>query len=97
MKKLNCWEFMKCDKGLTDNDNGKSGSCPVASEIFANDLNGGTNGGRICWVIMDRHCKKKAQTTCFQCEFHYKVMSEEGLINNCNAIGSYLGKTKKKS
>jgi hypothetical protein len=68
----------------------KSIVCPVKKELKANGLNGGINGGRICWVIMDSHCKKKAQSVCFQCEFRYNVMAEEGLLNNCNATGMYL-------
>lgn len=86
-KKLNCWDFNKCR-----NETGNMKRCPVKKESIANGLNGGINGGRICWVIMDSHCKKKARTDCFQCEFHYKVKAEEGLLNNCNAIGTYLGK-----
>jgi hypothetical protein len=30
-------------------------------ELIANGLNGAINGGRICWVIMDSHCKKNNQ------------------------------------
>jgi len=88
--KLNCWDFKKCcDKSLS-NHASESILCPVKKEFNANGLNGGINGGRICWVIMDSHCKKKPQSACFQCEFSYKVMAEEGLFNNCNATGAYL-------
>jgi hypothetical protein len=86
---FNCWDFKKCCK-KKDSRGNSNNLCPVKKEFNANGLNGGINGGRICWVIMDSHCKKKAQTNCFQCEFHYKVMAEEGLLNNCNAIGMYL-------
>lgn len=88
-KKLNCWDYKKCCKESDDRENN---ICPVKKELIADGLNGGINGGRICWVIMDNHCKKKAKSACFQCEFHYKVIAEEGLLNNCNAIGTYLGK-----
>ena len=88
--KLNCWDFRKCcDKSMSHHAS-KRIVCPVKKEFKANGLNGGINGGRICWVIMDSHCKKKAQSVCFQCEFRYKVMAEEGLLNNCNATGMYL-------
>jgi hypothetical protein len=85
-KKLNCWDVKKCCS-----ETGNKNICPVKKEFSAHGLNGGINGGRICWVIMDTHRKRKAQTACFQCEFHYKVMEEEGLLNNCNATGTYLG------
>jgi hypothetical protein len=90
-EKPNCWEFKKCCDNSMNLNNG-SIVCPAKKEFIADGLNGGINGGRICWIIMDSHCKKKARTACFQCEFHYKVKAEEGLLNNCNAIGTYLGK-----
>ena len=89
-KKLNCWDFKKCCKETDNGGKGSNNVCPVKKEFIADGLNGGIKGGRICWVIMDSHCKKKAQTACFQCEFHFKVIAEEGLLNNCNAIGTYL-------
>jgi hypothetical protein len=88
-EKLNCWDFKKCCKETDSRGNGNN-ICQVKKEFYANGLNGGINGGRICWMIMDSLCKKKNQTVCFQCEFHYKVMAEEGLLNHCNAIGIYL-------
>ena len=94
--KFNCWDFETCCK-KTDGRGNSNNLCPAKNEVIANGLNGGINGGRICWVIMDSHCKKKAQTTCFQCEFHYKVMAEEGLLNNCNAIGAYLNSFRNQS
>jgi hypothetical protein len=87
-EKLNCWDLKKCCKE-TDNSNN---IFQVKKELNADGLNGGINGGRVCWIIMESHCKQKAQNACFQCEFHYKVMAEEGLLNNCNAIGTYLEK-----
>ncbi len=88
--KLNCWDFKKCcDKSLSHHAR-ESIVCPVKKELTANGLNSGINGGRICWVIMDSHCKKKSDRVCFQCEFRNKVMAEEGLLNNCNATGMYL-------
>ena len=88
-KKLNCWDIKKCCTETGSRGNGNN-LCPVKKEFIANGLNGGINGGRICWVIMDSQCKKKAQSACFQCEFRYKVMVDEGLLNNCNATGMYL-------
>ena len=99
MNKLNCWEFMKCGKGLSKNGNGKCNSCPVASETSGNALNGGINGGRICWIIAETCDNGEVQCSdlhrkdsCFQCEFRYKVMMEEGLLNVCKATGLLLDK-----
>jgi hypothetical protein len=93
--KLNCWDFKKCcDKPLSHHAC-KIIVCPAKKEFIANGLNGGINGGRMCWIIIDSHSKRKAQTACFQCEFRYKVIADEGLLNNANAIGEYLEKSKK--
>ena len=77
-EKLNCWDVKKCCKEADGKGNGNN-ICPVKKEFIANGLNGGINGGRICWVIMENHCKQKADRFCFQCEFHYQVMNQEGL------------------
>jgi len=89
MSKLNCWEFNKCSNNSI-NLNSDRNVCPVKREFIANGLNGGINGGRICWVIEENHCKIHKKADCLQCEFHYKVMAEEGLLNNCKEIGVYL-------
>jgi hypothetical protein len=93
--KLNCWDFKKCCDNLLSPHASEGIVCQVKKEFLANGLNGGINGGRLCWVIMDSHCRKKAQTACFQCEFYSKVMAEEGLFNNCNSIGIYLNRFDK--
>ena len=98
-RKYNCWEFMKCGKGQTDNNQGKSDICPIVFETSANGLNGGDNGGRICWIVATNGCKGKVkcfdlhrEDSCFQCEFRYKVMIEEGFHEVCNATGILLSK-----
>jgi len=98
MKRLNCWEFMNCDRGPKSKDN----PCPVAREITANGLNNGINGGRLCWVIIDsldlRNIKcseRHDSSSCFVCEFRYRVLTEEGLLNVCKATGHYLKVTNK--
>jgi len=98
-RKWNCWDFKKCGKGPSENGNGKSGRCPVAREIVADTLNGGINGGRICWIIADAKCRgnvkcsaEQRENFCFQCEFRYKVIMDEGLLNTCKATGILLHK-----
>ena len=101
MGKLNCWEFMKCGKGPSGN--GKSDICPVAVKTEADMLNGGVNGGRICWIIADT-CSNGGvkcsdlhrESSCFSCEFRYKVTAEEGLLNVCKATGTFLATSDQK-
>jgi hypothetical protein len=88
---------MKCGKGPSKNGNSKSNICPVASETSANGLNGGINGGRICWVIAEDGCKDKVKCSdlyrgdlCYQCEFRYNVRNEEGLLSVCKSTGIFL-------
>ena len=95
--KINCWEFMKCGREEGGKNAQESGVCPVAAAIFADGLNGGSNGGRICWVTAEElpegslSCKGLNHiSACFSCEFKYKVMNEEGLLNVCQATGLFL-------
>jgi hypothetical protein len=97
--KYNCWEFMKCGKGIGGAKTGEEGVCPVAAESVAHGLNGGINAGRICWVVAGNGLKGKVKCSdshgehhCFQCEFRYKVTMEEGLLNVCKATGALLPK-----
>jgi hypothetical protein len=88
---------MKCGKGPSGDGNGKHRSCPISAETSANTLNGGVNGGRICWIIAEncRNSKVKCSELsrmdpCFSCEFRYKVFAEEGLLSVCRATASFL-------
>ncbi len=61
---------------------------PRASDESSNGLNGGKNGGRICWAIAGTFCGRKVQgtfaqkeVTCMSCEFYKRVGNEEGTIN----------------
>jgi hypothetical protein len=97
MNKLNCWEVMKCGKGPGGDNTDTLGICPVATEASANGLNGGINGGRICWVIATTSYNGKVKcynsrqiSSCFNCKFHNKVMTEEGLLNLCRTSGFFL-------
>ena len=101
MHKLNCWEFMKCGKEEHGEKLNGSGPCPVSVESSAHGLNGGVNGGRICWVITDilHQCDVNCshvhhKSSCFSCEFRYKVTAEEGLINVCRETGALLNKSQ---
>ena len=75
----------------------KQGVCPIAVDRSANRVNGGVNGGRICWMIAETYCKNGVKcstshngSSCSSCEFRQKVMKEEGLLNVCRATGMLL-------
>ena len=90
---------MKCGREIGGDKTDKLGVCPVAAETSANGLSGGINGGRICWIIAencnngDIQCSDlHRKSSCFACEFRYKVTMEEGLPNVCKATGLLLEK-----
>ncbi len=91
--KSNCWEAMKCGRETGGDKADELGVCPVSSFISADNINGGVNGGRICWIIDENGCNNgliHRKEFCFQCEFRYKVLAEEGLLNVCRNTGSFL-------
>ena len=100
MKKYNCWEFKKCGREAGGEMSNELGVCPVTLFNAADGLNGGVNGGRICWIIDRNGCKDRimhGKDFCFQCEFRYMVTNEEGMINVCKATGLYLNNESKKN
>jgi hypothetical protein len=85
--KMNCWEFMKCGRELGGQRAGDLGVCPAAIYPHADGLNGGVNGGRICWAIVGTYsCHigmsslSQKNILCHDCKFHRKVLSEEGMM-----------------
>ncbi len=87
-KKLNCWEFMKCGREPGGKKAKELGVCPVATYSAVDGLNGGTNGGRMCWAIAGTYSCGEVTGTfthkncyfCYDCAFHRKVLAEEGII-----------------
>lgn len=84
MAKMNCWEFKKCGREPGGAKSEELGVCPAANEIKVNAVNGGKNGGRVCWVIAGTLCGGKVQgsfatklTNCMECEFYKLVFKEE--------------------
>jgi hypothetical protein len=87
-KKMNCWEYMKCGRELNGERAKEFGVCPAAAYPYADGINGGINGGRICWAIVGdyscycgKHALLEKQQLCFDCEFHKKVLAEEGILD----------------
>lgn len=61
------------------------GVCPAATDREAHGLNGGTNGGRICWAVSGTFCGGKIQGTfankrlnCMTCDFYLATKAEQG-------------------
>lgn len=88
MQKLNCWEIKKCGREPGGVRTGDMGVCPAASDTAANGLNGGKNGGRICWAIAGTFCGGKVQgefaqkqVSCMSCEVFKQIKREEGAEN----------------
>lgn len=83
-RKLNCWEYKKCGRAPGGRNVGELGVCPAATEPRANGINGGKNGGRVCWAIAGTLCEGQLQGTyaskigfCLVCDFCRLVANEE--------------------
>lgn len=95
MKRMNCWEFQECGREPGGFRVDELGICPVATYTSLDGVNGGTNGGRICWTIAGTYSMDKAKhmkglfartiSSCFHCKFHTKVLTEEGLFDKEDA------------
>lgn len=78
-RKLNCWDLKKCGRGP-----GSEPTCPAATDVQADGINGGLNGGRVCWAIAGTLCGGRQQgtyavklETCLRCDFCQMVLREE--------------------
>ena len=81
----NCWDFKKCGRQPGGSRVADLGVCPASIDVKANGLNGGRNGGRICWALTGTLCGGKVQGTfaqklanCMDCEFYRLVQTEQG-------------------
>lgn len=80
----NCWEFKNCGRQPGGLKVGEMGLCPAATDGTCNGVNGGQNGGRICWAVSGTFCGGKVQgsfaqkqLSCMTCSFFAKVQGEE--------------------
>jgi CRP-like cAMP-binding protein len=83
-KKLNCWEFKKCERQPGGKNVEDLGVCPAADDSSFNGINDGQNAGRICWAVAGTCCEGKVQGTfaekrrsCVSCDF-YKHVQQQG-------------------
>ena len=82
--KQNCWEFNKCGREPSGANIAELGECITPRNISSDGLNGGKNGGRICWAVAGTFCRNNVQCivtqnlmSCAVCDFFIKVMNEE--------------------
>lgn len=85
MAKLNCWELMNCGREPGGSKVAELGLCPATTDSSFDGLNGGKNGGRICWAVTGTFCGGKVQGTfaqkqvsCLICKFFIQAKAEEG-------------------
>jgi hypothetical protein len=84
MKKLNCWEHMKCGREAGGEKVEELGMCPAFDETKLDGTHGGRNAGRACWIVAGTFCGGKVQGTyaekegtCLACGFYKLVRAEE--------------------
>lgn len=85
MDRPNCWEVKKCGREPGGANVESLGKCPAAINTGCDDINGGKNGGRSCWVLEGTLCGGRVQGTfavklgnCIKCDFYKQVKEEEG-------------------
>ncbi|MFC1524666.1 two-CW domain-containing protein [Thermodesulfobacteriota bacterium] len=86
---LNCWEYNHCSGRGECKDEKGCNNCPAYLEHRVNGMNGGINGGRICWFIDGTHCDNSLRIdsgksyvekfkVCLKCDFNKYVEKQEG-------------------
>ena len=83
--KLNCWEFKKCGREPGGAKEQELGICISTKETSVDGINGGLNGGRICWAVAGTLSDENVKgifalkiKNCLECDFYKKVQKEEG-------------------
>jgi hypothetical protein len=86
MKKLNCWEYMKCERQPGGKMEGALGICSVTLNEDLDGAHGGIGAGRACWAVVGTFCGGTVQGTyaqklkdCTKCDFMALVRREESL------------------
>jgi hypothetical protein len=87
-RRPNCWELINCGREPGGARVEEQGLCPAPVDAEADGVNGGRNGGRVCWAIAGTFCGPDVQgseaarlSTCLSCEFFSRVLKEEGSAN----------------
>ena len=102
-KKLNCWEFMKCQREPGGAKAGENGTCVAAMDSSYDGINCGENAGRICWAVAGTCCEGEIQGTfaekrdsCTSCPFYRLVQKEEGTSNTAHKLLNYFSEEERK-
>ncbi len=84
--KINCWEDRQCGRGPDGPLVARLGPCLAAVDTTCNGINGGRNGGRLCWAVAGEACCDAATglpsetgKPCSACRFFRRVKYEEGI------------------
>jgi hypothetical protein len=84
MKKVNCWEYMKCGREPGGQNASGDDVCPVSLHEELHGIHGGKNAGRACWAIDNSLCPDMIRKTatkkfagCWKCDFYHQVRDEE--------------------
>ena len=85
MKIENCWEVMGCGRNPGGSTVGQLGVCPASQPGSYSGVNGGENGGRICWAVAGTFCNGEVVgeciakgESCTECEFFQRVRRQAG-------------------
>lgn len=88
MAEMNCWEFKKCGRQPGGEKVEVLGICPAARPNRMDGMNGGTYGGRVCWMIAGTLCGGRVQGTfaskidnCTNCDFYQHLQRQENMIS----------------
>ena len=83
-RKINCWEFKKCERQPGGSQAEVLGVCPAAVDASFDGINNGQRAGRICWAVAGTCCDGKVQGTfaekrrsCVTCDFYQHVQEQE--------------------
>ena len=96
-KKLNCWEYMKCEREPGGKKADELGVCPACVDTSFDGINSGKNAGRICWAVAGTCCGGEIQGTfaekrgsCVTCHFYRVVQEQEGTSESTKKFLSYF-------
>ena len=97
LKKLNCWEFMKCEREPGGEKAEELGACPSAIDTSFDGINSGKSAGRICWAVAGTCQEGKVcgtfaekRRSCICCDFYKLVQEEEGASQSANRFFAYF-------
>ena len=107
--KINCWEFMKCERGPGERLHDQGGICPATKGSSLDGLNEGKQAGRACWLVAGTFCNHTISGTyaqkiesCRHCRFYKQVNKVPGQtrlsIDNVDIFGlTHIGLLPKKN